>query len=473
MRLSSTMNPRLLSLVVIVSCLLVVVALAALASSWLDDRGQSLGQPADLFEVEDRLGEQVALADNVGKVTVLHFTQVENPLCIECEAYIRLQIEELESLASSTGSEIDVITVNIRKNPYSETGWELVEDWYGTNISWHWIEEFEPFPVSSAYLQYWDVSGAFSNPTLVLVDQDLTVVGVYNVYCIGKGVVDGVRSASELEEDAAAVLAGEWTLPSDGPAGEVAAGAGGMFLLGVITSFSPCSLALLMAVISFIGAAAMGSGGQEGVPSRHQSLGLRIGIAFTGGTALVFLIFGLAISYLGSFIQMSSTFYLISGIILVVLGINIIRPIGDLLRRGLSAIREGPSCPASPADGQKDTMQGRLRALSRRSPELAGFLLGILFSLGWAPCALSLVFPVLILLISQNISMLTGGILMLAFGLGHGVAIIPFCAATSEIKGALGNKYIFLSRWIQVIFAGAVVIIGVLFAARYFGFNLW
>jgi len=402
-----------------------------------------------------------------------YFTQVENPLCIECEAYIRLQIEELESLVSTAGSEIDVITVNIRKNPYSETGWKLVEDWYGTNISWHWIEEFEPFSISSSYLQYWDVSGAFSNPTLVLVDQDLTVVGVYNVYCIGKGVVDGVQGASGLEENAAAILAGEWTLPSDVPAGDAAVGVGGMFLLGVITSFSPCSLALLMAVISFIGAAAMGPGRQEGALSGHQSLGLRIGIAFTVGTALVFLVFGLAISYIGNFIQMSSTFYLISGIILVILGVNIIRPIGDLLRKGLSAIREGPSCPVPPAGGQRETIQGRLRSLSRRSPELAGFLLGILFSLGWAPCALSLVFPVLILLISQNISMLTGGVLMLAFGLGHGVAIIPFCAATGEIKGALGNKYIFLSRWIQVIFAGAVVIIGVLFAARYFGLSMW
>jgi cytochrome c-type biogenesis protein len=465
------MKPRILSVVVIVSCLLAVAALAVLASSWLDGGSSQMGQPAEPFTVDDRLGEQVSLADNSGKITVIHFTQLENPLCIECESYMHYQIEELESLEASGNPDIDVITVNIRKNPYSEDGWSLVEDWYGTNITWHWIEEFDPFPVSSSYLQYWEVSGAFSNPTLVLIDQDLVVVGVYNVYCMGKGVVDGVQNASSLQEDAAAIMSGEWTYTSGGSSA-TAVNVGGMFLLGVITSFSPCSLALLMAVISFIGAASMGRSKQEVSATRQQSVGLKIGIAFTVGTSLVFLMFGLAISYIGRFVEMSSMFYLISGIILIVLGINIVRPVGDLLRKGLSAIRQEPSCPAQPT-GPGTTVQGRLASLSRRSPELAGLLLGVLFSLGWAPCALSLVFPVLILLVSQDISMLMGGILMFTFGLGHGATIIPFCAATGEIKGVLGNKYVSLSRWIQIMFAAAIVVIGMLFAARYFGFNLW
>jgi cytochrome c-type biogenesis protein len=296
-------------------------------------------------------------------------------------------------------------------------------------------------------------------------------VGVYNVYCMGKGVVDGVQNASSLQEDAAAIISGDWTYTSGGSSG-TAVNVGGMFLLGVITSFSPCSLALLMAVISFIGAASMGRSKQEVSATRRQSVGLKIGIAFTVGTSLVFLMFGLAISYIGRFVDMSSTFYLISGIILIVLGVNIVRPLGDLLRKGLSVIRQEPSCPAQPT-GAGTTVQGRLASLSRRSPELAGLLLGVLFSLGWAPCALSLVFPVLILLVSQDISMLMGGMLMFTFGLGHGVTIIPFCAATGEIRGVIGNKYVSLSRWIQIAFATAIVVIGVLFAARYLGFNLW
>ena len=468
------MGPRSLSAVVIAVCVVVVAALASIAYAWLQDEGPELGLPADDFLAYDILGRQVSLADNSGKVTVLHFTQLENPLCIECESYMRDQILELESLVGFGNQTIDVITINIRKNPYSEDGYWMAEQWYGANISWHWIEEFDPFPVSTLYLEYWEVKGAFSNPTLVLIDQGLAVVGVYNVYCIGRGVVDDVQTAESLMEDAAEILAGEWTLPLKGSSGEAAAGVGGMFMLGVITSFSPCSLALLMAVISFVGTVALGSGRRDlSASNPAQSVGIRIGVAFTIGTALIFLVFGLAISYVGDFIRMSSTFYLISGMMLIVLGINIIRPIGDLLRRALSALRDSPACPRSKGNDKRPTLHSRLGSLGAKSPELAGFLLGVLFSLGWAPCALSLVFPVLILLISRDISVLTGGLFMFAFGLGHGATIIPFCAATGEIRGTLGNRYISLSRWIQVGFAFAVIIMGVLFAARHFGFNLW
>jgi len=137
---------------------------------------------------------------------------------------MRDQILELESLVGFGNQATDVMTINIRKNPYSEDGYRMAEQWYGANISWHWIEEFDPFPVSTLYLEYWEVKGAFSNPTLVLIDQGLAVVGVYNVYCIGRGVVDDVQTAESFMEDAAEILAGEWTLPMKGSSGEAAAG---------------------------------------------------------------------------------------------------------------------------------------------------------------------------------------------------------------------------------------------------------
>lgn len=99
--------------------------------------------------------------------------------------------------------------------------------------------------------------------------------------------------------------------------------------------------------------------------------------------------------------------------------------------------------------------------------------MGILFSVGWAPCALSLTLPVMILLVTQDISVWTGGFMMLAFGLGHGVAIIPFCAATGEIRGIVGSKYVSLANVVQKAFAIAVVTLGFLFMARFFGFNVW
>ena len=159
--------------------------------------------------------------------------------------------------------------------------------------------------------------------------------------------------------------------------------------------------------------------------------------------------------------------------VLVVLGLNMVFPVTTWIRHGLSSLataRPGETCRTPPV---KDRTVGRIRALSQRSPDLAGFVLGALFSVGWAPCALSLTLPVMILLATQDISIWTGGVMMLAFGLGHGAAIIPFCAATGEIRNAIGDKYVLAAKRIQVAFAVVVVCLGAIFMARFVGLNLW
>ncbi|MGQ9587105.1 MAG: urease accessory protein UreH domain-containing protein [Thermoplasmata archaeon] len=424
------------------------------------------------FTSTDYKGAEFSLSENAGKVTIIHFTQLENPICIECEEFIRQQIIELQDLVSLEAPGIDVITVNIRKNSYSEDGWSMAQEWYGANITWHWVEEFEPYPISANYIQFWQLNGAFSNPSIVLVDQEMMVVGVYHVYCIGKGVVDGVRSAESLSEDAEAVLSGEWEIQSDDGFQHEGATMGGMFLLGVVTSFSPCSLALLMAIVSFVGASsARALGGAKGSPS--VGVGLRIGVTFTIGTAAVFLVFGLFISYVGDFVQVSTVFFFVAGAILVVLGLNILFPIFTWLKLRFSSLGSRSRKPTCSLSSTQEQPLGRLHRLSVKSPDLAGVVLGILFSVGWAPCALSLTLPIMILLVTQDISIWTGGLMMLAFGLGHGAAIIPFCAATGEVRGVVGNKYMSLARGVQKAFAIAVVVLGFLFMARFFGFDLW
>ena len=464
------MNERARSITVISISVAAVVLIAGLVMSWTDGDSRGVYEAADPFESTDFVGEEFSLSENEGKVTILHFTQLENPLCIECEESIRSQIEELEALVAMDDPRIEVVTVNIRKNAYSDDGWAMAEEWYGADISWHWVEEFEPYPISGNYIQFWQLDGAFSNPSLVLVDQDLMVVGVYHVYCIGRGVIDGVQSADSLTEDVESIVSGTW-VTGDGSAGWTGASMGGMFLLGIVTSFSPCSIAFLMAVISFVGAASIRHKGQI-LEEPPTGVGLRIGIAFTIGTGAVFLVFGLFIAYLGDFVRMSTTFFLIAGLMLVVLGLNMLFPIVTRIRRGLNSLQtsgQGESCALPDTDGKT---LGRIQAMSRRSPDLAGVLLGILFSVGWAPCALSLTLPVMILLATQNISVWDGGLMMLAFGLGHGAAIIPFCAATGEIKG-VGGRYARAAGLVQQAFAIVVVCIGILFMARFVGIDLW
>ena len=431
-----------------------------------------------------------SLNDSAGKVTIIHVTQFENPVCLECESQMREQINELKLLADANDQNISIITLNIRKNEYSDDGWRLAEEWYDINITWHWVEEFEPFQISSQYQKYWEVDGSFSNPSIILIDPDLNVVGVYHVYCIGSGELDGVRTADSLSADVGDIISGQW---GDEFKGDISTGVSfsSMFLLGIITSFSPCSILLLLTMISYIGS--MKDETINGSSRVDWEKGLWIGISFTLGMTLVFLLFGLLISYVGLFIEMSDTFYLIAGMILVILGINAIKPFGDMLARlksmnkkdidhsgtgEVEADRPLEANGGAEVDGEMEVdnrFTGRrfIERLGKRSANLASFFLGILFSIGWAPCAISLVFPVVVLMLTQDFSILMGGLLMATFGLGHGMVIIPFCVASGEMKGKIGNRYMSAGKRIQFIFGLAIILIGMIFASRYYGVYLW
>ncbi len=421
--------------------------------------------PATNFTATDHLNRTFSLNDSMGKVTILHITQLENPLCIECEGQMRDQIHELASLADGNDQNVNIITLNIRKNQYSDEGWELAENWYDINITWHWVEEYEPYNAASHYQKYWEVDGSFANPSIILIDPDLNVVGVYHVYCIGSGELDGVQTADSLMSDIDRIIAGEWGAFM----GDISTGVtfGGMFVLGIVTSFSPCSILLLFTMISYIGSLKDDKNGNGSSPFNWKK-GLWIGIFFTLGMSLVFLIFGFLISYVGIFIEMSATFYLVAGLMLIVLGINAVKPFSEILSR--------LKVSGSPKGSETDTtIMGSelIEKLGKRSVYITSFLLGILFSVGWAPCALTLVFPVVVLMLTQSFSLLMGGMLMFVFGLGHGIVIIPFCVATGETKGRIGNKFISVSKWIQMVFGIAIIVVGIIFALRFWGFNLW
>ncbi len=412
------------------------------------------------FTTTDENGITFNLSDYTGKVIILHITGVENPLCIECLEEMKGQIVELEKLSNSNQN-MTIITINIRKNPYfNTTGLEMAENGWGVNISWHWIEDFSPFQIAGLYQKYWTIDGAFSNPSLVLIDTNQSIVGVYHGYCMGKGVIDGIQSAESLEEDAIAITDGTWEGFNEDFEDESLTFTG-IFILGILTSVTPCSLALLIAMISYVGSMQKDSDTKS---KKYSLQGLWIGIIFTLGMSLVFFVFGMILTSIGAFIHASAVFFLIAGIILIILGINIFKPFGELLHRNSE---KGTSLSII------ETGQGIFFKLSKKSIYLGAFFLGILFSIGWAPCALSLMMPVFILTLTQKISIVMGGLLLFVFGLGHGVPIIPLCAATSSIRGKLGNKYVSAGKWMQRIFGIIIIAIGIIMAIRFWGIKFW
>lgn len=417
-------------------------------------------------------GKNFSLSDFAGAPLILHITNIEIPLCVECEESLKGQVEELARLKAAHPA-IQIATINMRKNSYSRDGKSLAEKWWKVNITWPWAEDIEPYTIASKYLDYWNVRGGSSNPTLLLIDKDGNIAAVYHVYRVGEGVQDGVQSSEKLYQKLQDVNSGAWK----GLEGEVFrqdVSAFGMFLLGILTSLAPCSIALMIAVFSYVMTIRRKDEYLRKSVSTSRE-GFMIGIAFTFGMAAVFFVLGLFISQVGLFIRDSRVFDLIAGIIMILLGISNLKPLEEVLEPVTSRIRryrgEGDYC-----ETRKSLLQRSVEAsvaLFKHSSFIGAFTLGIFFALGWAPCALSMVLPVLIWLASQNITPLAGGVMLFIFGIGHGVPIIPIATFSRAVGGRIGEKYVSIGAWTTKFFGLLVIVVGVVYAVRYAGLLLW
>jgi cytochrome c-type biogenesis protein len=417
-------------------------------------------------------GKNFSLSDFAGVPLILHITNIEIPLCVECEESLKGQVEELAKLKALHPA-VQIVTLNLRKNSYSRDGRSLAEKWWKLNITWPWAEDIEPYTIASKYLDYWNVRGGSSNPTLLLIDKDGNIAAVYHVYRVGEGVQDGVQSADKLYQKLQDVGGSDWK----GLEGEVFrqdVSAFGMFLLGILTSLAPCSIALMIAVFSYVMTIRRKDEYLRKSVSTSRE-GFMIGIAFTLGMAAVFFVLGLFISQVGLFIRDSRVFDLIAGLIMILLGISNLKPLEEILEPVTSRIRryrgEGEYC-----DTRKSLLQRSVEAcvaLFKHSSFIGAFTLGIFFALGWAPCALSMVLPVLIWLAAQNITPLAGGVMLFIFGIGHGVPIIPIATFSRAVGGRIGEKYVSIGAWTTKFFGLLVIVVGVVYAARYAGFLLW
>jgi cytochrome c-type biogenesis protein len=451
--------------------LLLVVSLLFLGSFHTASAEQAILAPD--FNATDADGKTFSLSDFRGEPVILHITNIEVPICRECEKSLRGQVEELAKLkAENPGATI--ITLNLRKNPYSKDGRTLIESWWKVNVTWPWIEDIEPYTIGSKYVDYWTVRDGFSNPTILLIDKEGRVAGVYHVYRVGEGVIEGVQDVKTLSVKLESLNTSQWA----GLEGEVSrqnVSALGMFFLGIVTSLAPCSIALMIAIFSYIMTMRRKDEYlQKSISTSRE--GFMIGVAFTLGMGLVFFILGLFISQIGVFVRDSRFFDLIAGVIMIFLGITNLKPLEEIVEPLTSRMRRGSQGEAEVREKGEGLIHRSVKTsigLFKYSAFIGAFSLGIFFALGWAPCALSMVFPVLIWLASQNVTPLAGGMMLFIFGLGHGVPIIPISTFSRTVGARIGEKYVSAGQWTTKIFGLLVIAVGVVYAARYFGFALW
>ncbi len=196
----------------------------------------------------------------------------------------------------------------------------------------------------------------------------------------------------------------------------------GLFVLGLATFLSPCSIALISVYLTY----ATGIG-------KSPLKGLAIGVSFTFAMCLVFFFLGYALTSLVPLELLNYELFLgLAGVLLIFFGIN---NLGVLGRIGLTfgagrAINER-------VNGLK------LNALTRFTKYnyvASSFLFGLVISVALGPCSLSIVLPAVLLTMFTAPSPFHGGLLLLMFGLGHALPVIFLSALLATTRKLVSQK---------------------------------
>jgi len=214
----------------------------------------------------------------------------------------------------------------------------------------------------------------------------------------------------------------------------------GLFLLGIVTFLSPCSIALISVYLTYA----------VGV-SKSIRKGFIIGCCFAIAMCLVFFILGYAVSSLIAIDPTSYRFFFgIAGLLLVFFGIN-----------NLGAFKK-INIGTNPLNERVNTL--KLTALTRFSKynyAVGSFMFGIVISLALGPCSLSLVLPAILLTIFSAPTPFHGGLLLFAFGLGHALPVIFLSGLLATARKVASEKTAVAGEWLTKIFGIAFVVIGI------------
>jgi len=222
-----------------------------------------------------------------------------------------------------------------------------------------------------------------------------------------------------------------------------------LFFLGIVTFLSPCSISLITVYLTY----------SVGI-SKSVRKGVVVGCSFAVAMCLVFFVLGYAISSLVPMSLINSRiFFGISGILLILFGINNIGLLGKLglPSRGLFTERVNAA---------------KLTALTRFSAYnyvIGSFLFGLIISIALGPCTLSLVLPAILLTLFTAPSPFHGGFLLLMFGLGHALPVIFLSTLLATARKVASNKITSAGEWLTKIFGLTFLVIGVALIAYALG----
>jgi len=218
----------------------------------------------------------------------------------------------------------------------------------------------------------------------------------------------------------------------------------GLFVLGIVTFLSPCSIALISVYLTY----ATGIG-------KSTLKGLLIGLSFTLAMCLVFFFLGYAITSLVPLELLNYQLFLgIAGVLLIFFGINNL----GFLRRIDLTVRAG----ASVNERVNSLKLNALTRFSKYNYVISSFLFGLVISIALGPCSLSIVLPAVLLTMFTAPTSFHGGLLLLMFGLGHALPVIFLSTLLATTRKIVSQKITGKGEWLTKGFGIAYLVIGII-----------
>jgi cytochrome c-type biogenesis protein len=198
------------------------------------------------------------------------------------------------------------------------------------------------------------------------------------------------------------------------------------FVAGLLTFFAPCTLPLVPAFLGIISGA---KPEEFNDPKKIKAVRGRIfmnAVFYVLGFSLVFILFGVAFSYLGSLFNIRLWLEKIGGLFVLAFGLVLLGWLNIPLLNSEKKIH--------------------VSQLFRNVSLLNSFLLGALFALGWSPCVGPLLGSILLLATTSG-TVFEGTLLLVVFSIGLGV---PFLLTALLI----GKAFAAFGKW-----SGAIAVI--------------
>lgn len=200
-------------------------------------------------------------------------------------------------------------------------------------------------------------------------------------------------------------------------------------LAGVITSFTPCSLATVPSVIAYVGASSKANPGKA----------FRLSAVMALGMAVTFAIFGSLASAIGHFMHDAGHWWsVLLGILMILMALQI-----------WGVIHIIP--------------HAHMEEKASRKGYVGAFLIGMLNGVFASHCATPVMIALLTMVAKAGGSMLWGIFLMAVYAIGHSILLMAAGTSYSVVEKWIENpRFEAAGKWLRVIMGVVIFAIGIL-----------